>query len=104
MTDRLTLARALEEGGARRDEWFLAAVLAAGFFYWLRCRHRLLYGASEVAVGLAILALLFLTTPPSALLVSSSSPWFGGLTTIIGPFTGIYAIVRGLDNIRGRVR
>lgn len=80
--------------------WFALAIFAAGFFYWLRCWHRKLYGVSEILVGLAILTLRFLVAGPILLTTHDAfSPWYGTLTGLIGLFTGIYAIVRGLDNL-----
>jgi hypothetical protein len=85
--------------------WFILAVLAAGFFYWLRDNHRTFYGLSEILVGLAILVLRFLVTGPILLSTDDAySPWYGTLTSVIALFTGIYAIVRGLDNTIGEVR
>ena len=82
--------------------YFALAVLAALFFYWLRSHHRMLYGASEVVVGLAILAIRFIVPGPVLLAADDAgSLLFEPVTTIISLFTGIYAIVRGLDNILG---
>jgi hypothetical protein len=83
--------------------WFILAVIAALFLYWLRRWHRAWYGLSEVVIGLAILATRFLFTQPSfLLLVGKGDPWvFFALTALISLFTGIYAIVRGLDNMLG---
>jgi hypothetical protein len=88
--------------------WFILAVMAALFFYWLRDNYRSLYGLSEIIVGLAILAARFLAEEPNVLGVGGGSMWgqwwFGTLTSLVGLFTGIYAIVRGLDNIIGEIR
>lgn len=76
------------------------ALIAAGFFSWLRTHHRILYGTSEVLVGVAILAVRFIVTGPDFLTAEDSgSVLYDPLRTVIAVFTGIYAIVRGLDNI-----
>jgi hypothetical protein len=81
------------------------AVIAAVFFYWLRARYRILYGLSEIAVSILILVLIFIPpTKDSALLISSGSPWFPTLTNAVSLFAGIYAFVRGLDNIVSTLR
>lgn len=80
--------------------YFVLAIGAAFVFYWLRSKHRIAYGLFEIAVGIAILAVRFVIAGPAFLLVDDSgSEWFGRLTALISLFTGIYAIVRGLDNI-----
>jgi len=79
--------------------WFALALFGAMFFYWLRCTYRGLYGLPEIIVGIIILALRFLATPPSPLLGAEPSPVYGTLTGWVAMFTGIYAIVRGIDNI-----
>lgn len=85
--------------------YFVIAIIAALGFYWLRSHHRVLYGASEVFVGLVILAVRFLVPGPVLLTADDAgSALYDPLTTIIGLFTGIYAIVRGLDNIFGSRR
>lgn len=84
--------------------WFILAVIGAGFFYWLRDNHRTFYGLSEIIVGLAILAANFLASGPVLLAASGGSALSELLTLLITLFTGMYAIVRGLDNIIGEVR
>jgi hypothetical protein len=88
--------------------WFIAAVVGAVLFYWLRREQRALYGVSEIAIGIAILAAKFLSTPPNLLAVGGESPWglwwYHVLTSLIALFTGMYAIVRGLDNVVGEKR
>lgn len=85
--------------------WFVLAILGALYFYWLRENHRTAYGFSEIIVGIAILAVDFLATPPTGLITEDPySGWLPTATTLIGLFTGVYAIVRGLDNIIGEIR
>ena len=86
------------------DCWFILAVIAALFFYWLRDNHRAAYGLSEIAVGLAILAARFILPGPVLLAIGGGSGLNELLTGLVVLFTGIYAIVRGLDNIIGEVR
>jgi len=85
--------------------WFILAIIAALFFYWLRDNHRTWYGFSEIIVGIAILFVDFVATPPNTLITGESySTWLPTATTLIALFTGIYAIVRGIDNIIGEIR
>jgi hypothetical protein len=80
--------------------YFALAIIAAGFFFWPRSNHRILYGLSEVVVGLSIIALRFLVTQPTFIILDGPDPiWFSRLTAMISLFAGIYAIVRGLENI-----
>jgi hypothetical protein len=52
---------------------FLLAIAAAIFFYWLRLKHRLIYGCVEILVALILIFVIF---PPEthALLLEGSSP------------------------------
>ena len=80
--------------------FFLLAVFGGLFFYWLRCKHKILYGLSEVAVGIAILALrLFVLQPRFPISEEKDSTLFNAMTLTIALFIGIYVMVRGLDNI-----
>jgi len=38
---------------------FAVAILFGVLLYWLRCRHRVLYGAAEIVVALLLLYLFF---------------------------------------------
>ncbi len=85
--------------------WVALAIIGAGFFYWLRVKHRRLYGLSEIIVGIAILLAKFVATPPITLITDDAySTWLPTATTLIALFTGMYAIVRGIDNISGEIR
>jgi TRAP-type uncharacterized transport system fused permease subunit len=82
--------------------WFTLSVLVAIFAYWVRVNHRIWYGVSEIVVGLAIFISLFFLIPPA----SCSSDYlltslYIRLTPTLAFVAGIYAIVRGLDNIFG---
>jgi hypothetical protein len=83
--------------------YFVVSVLFGALLYWLRCRHRVLYGMGEILVALFILYLFFF--PEAAIGLS------GGWTGPVGPVWGVYvsravtwlvalyALVRGLDNV-----
>ena len=85
---------------------FVLAVVASGGFYWIRSRNRILYGGIEIAVGLAIFLILFKIIPSPTLLAADDTPrpeWLA-VPNIVGFFTGVYAIVRGWDNIITQLR
>jgi hypothetical protein len=70
------------------------------FFYWLRCRWRLVYGLVELVVALAVIFLTFCPQTPNYLSDSQVPPWWGWLLSkSVGASAGIYVMVRGLDNI-----
>jgi hypothetical protein len=76
----------------------LVTVCLGLFFYGLRCRWQLAYGL-VLAVALAV---IFLTFYPqtSYLLLNADPPWGGWLLQkSVGVTSGIYVMVRGLDNI-----
>jgi hypothetical protein len=83
---------------------FAIAILVGVFLYWCRCRHRVLYGAAEILVALLLLYLFFF---PEAQGVVGRNSWIGSLGSVWGfylsrtvtLFGGLYALVRGLDNI-----
>jgi|HubBroStandDraft_2_1064218.scaffolds.fasta_scaffold1115321_1 uncharacterized membrane protein HdeD (DUF308 family) len=85
---------------------FVFAVIASGVFYWLRSRNRILYGTIEITVGLVIFLILFKIIPTATLLAADDMPGLGWLvvSNTVGFFTGVYAIVRGLDNIITELR
>ena len=85
---------------------FVFAVVASGGFYWIRSSNRILYGAIEIAVGLTIFLILFKIVPSPTLLTADDTPrpvWLA-VPNIVGFFTGVYALVRGLDNIITELR
>jgi hypothetical protein len=85
--------------------YFVLAIAAAGIFFWLRSSHRIVYGFIEVLVGVTILAARFLVAGPDLITNDDVGSFlYEPLWTLIGVFTGIYAIVRGLDNIVSTLR
>jgi hypothetical protein len=81
-------------------EWFyIVLTIAAGtFFYWLRCRWLAWYGFSELIVALLLIYLTFFPHTNYLLLVGGGS-WDKAFTEPVKLFAGIYAFVRGCDNI-----
>ena len=84
--------------------YFLAAILFGLFLYWLRCRHRSLYGVAEIVVPLLLLYIFFFPEGHGYTLTGNSvgpfGPEWGKLlsrgVTLVG---GLCALVRGLDNL-----
>jgi len=73
-------------------------VMAGIGFYWLRCRHQFWYGMIEILV--AVSAIVVTWFPPFAYLLVADPYFLGGPTTrAVGIFSGIYVLVRGMDNI-----
>jgi hypothetical protein len=81
-------------------EWLYIAltIAAAIFFYWLRCRWLGWYGVSEIVVALLLIYLAFFPHT-NYMLVKNSGVWDRLLTEPVKIFAGIYAFVRGCDNI-----
>jgi len=78
--------------------WVLVTIGLGFFFYGLRCRQRLYYGLTELAVALIIIFLTF--HPPAIYIISDDYSFWGGLLSKgVGFLAGVYALVRGLDNI-----
>ena len=81
--------------------------LAAGVVaYWLRVNYRWLYGSSEIVVGIRIMFIAWF--PPYSYLAiiagSVTSKFFSSFVPIffssfVPIFIGIYAFVRGCDNL-----
>jgi hypothetical protein len=84
--------------------WFVAAILFGVFLYWLRCRHLVLYGVAEIVVALALIYVFFFPERHGFPLMNE---WMGNLPPVLGEplsravnlFGGLYALVRGLDNV-----
>jgi uncharacterized membrane protein len=91
--------------GRMRWIYLLLAIVAGGLFYSLRSRNRILYGFIEIVVGVAIFCIIFDIIPTPTLLTADSgqSAWFTA-PYIVSLLTGIYALVRGLDNIITELR
>jgi hypothetical protein len=63
--------------------YFVVSVLFGALLYWLRCRHRVLYGMGEILVALLLLYLFFFPETANVLGVGN---WTGSL----GPVWGGY--------------
>ena len=80
------------------------SVLVWIFLYWLRCHHRVFYGMCEIVVALLLMYIFFFPEGHPRL---ASEEWVGTLGPVWGGllsrgvtlFGGLYALVRGLDNI-----
>jgi hypothetical protein len=84
---------------------YFAVTIAAGvFFYWLRGNCRWLYGISEILVALLIIFLIWFPHGPTALLISDVTIWDILLSKTVSIFVGVYAFVRGCDNLIGGLR
>jgi hypothetical protein len=84
--------------------YFGVAILFGFCLYWLRCRHRVVYGTAEIGVALLLIYAFFFPERPGVLLmhewVGNLGPFWGGLLSrSVTLFAGLYALVRGLDNI-----
>jgi hypothetical protein len=86
--------------GVDEMEWLyvVLTVAVATFFYWLRCRSLPWYGFSELVVALLLIYLAFFPHTNN-LLLNRSTVWDTILTEPVKIFAGIYAFVRGCDNI-----
>jgi hypothetical protein len=87
--------------------YFTLALIAGPVFYWLREKHRITHGVVEFLAGITIsVARLFIPQPRFLTLTTDSEykVYFDFLTLIISLFTGIYAMVRGIDNIMTGLR
>jgi len=85
---------------------FVLAILAGVVLYWCQRRHRLWYGVGEIVVALLLLYIFFFPEGPAALGVGSwtGSQWGVNLLRMLNLFAGLYALVRGLDNINALER
>jgi hypothetical protein len=80
---------------------FALAILAGVIIYWCRRRHRLWYGVGEILVALLLLYIFFFPEAPAVFGVGSwtGSQWGVNLLRMLNLFAGLYALVRGLDDI-----
>ena len=84
---------------------FILTIPIGVFLYWCRCRHRVSYGVAEIVVALLLLYIFFF--PEGPVLLGADGEWSGPLGPVWGEllsrtvtlFGGLYAFVRGLDNI-----
>jgi hypothetical protein len=95
----------LDPHGRAELSWvyFFAAIVFGVFLYWLRCRHRVLYGVAEILVALGLIYLFFF---PQVFFLTGGGGGLGSpgqyLSRTVALFGGLYALVRGLDNIDAR--
>jgi ABC-type transport system involved in cytochrome c biogenesis permease subunit len=78
--------------------YIVLTIAAALFFYWLRCRWLAWYAFSEIMVALLLIYLAFFPHT-NYLLINGGGFWDTVLTEPVKIFAGIYAFVRGCDNI-----
>jgi hypothetical protein len=79
------------------------AILFGVFLYWLRRNYLVLYGIGEIIVALLLLYFFFFPEGPDLL----AGGWLGYLgptwgwypSRAVTLFGGLYALVRGLDNV-----
>jgi hypothetical protein len=84
---------------------YMALTIAAGaFFYWLRGRCRWVYGIVEIAVALLIIFLIWFPHGYRLLSVGGETFWDIFLSKTVSIFVGVYAFVRGCDNLIGGLR
>jgi hypothetical protein len=84
--------------------YFAGAILVGVFLYWFRSRCLVWYGVVEILVALLLIYIFFFPEGPGVVGVGM---WVGPLGPVWGQllsravtlFGGLYALVRGLDNI-----
>lgn len=84
----------VDAGSFRNGSIVLSTVLVlavAALLFYVRLRYRVLYGLSEVAVGISV-AVSRLTTPEGA--APRDADFYLAMLT-----AGVYLIIRGLDNV-----
>jgi hypothetical protein len=84
--------------------YFLATILFGLFLYWLRCRHRSVYGVAEIVVPLLLLFIFFFSegqgSLPTGNWVGPLGPeWRELLSRGVTLFGGLCALARGLDSL-----
>ena len=81
--------------------WFFLTVIVGVAFFLLRRQIRWLYGVIEIIV--ALLVIFFSFFPVANTLTDEGSYGFGSsiylTSAIVGRLTGVYILVRGLDNV-----
>ena len=90
--------------GSELMRWvgFALAIPFGLFLYWCRCRRRVWYGVGQIIVALALIALAFFPNWPNLLWSGWAGPaWGEQLPRLVALIGGLYALVRGLDNIDG---
>jgi len=84
--------------------YFVLTVAAGGFFYWLRRHCRWLYGLSEILIALVIIFLIWFPYGPRVLGLAATTFLDIFLSKTVSIFVGVYAFVRGCDNLIGGLR
>ena len=85
-----------------RSVGFALAIAFGLLLYWCRCRSRVWYGVGQIIVALALMALAFFPNWPNILWSGWTGPaWGDQLPRLVAIIGGLYALVRGLDNIDG---
>ncbi|MGD9617913.1 MAG: hypothetical protein AB7H90_21250 [Alphaproteobacteria bacterium] len=80
--------------------YFVLTIAIAIFFYWLRVNRRALYGVCEIVIAIVIIYQLTIPDQPTILLWDGPDPAnFFLASKIVGFFAGVYAFVRGMDNL-----
>ena|SRR5215208_2165857 len=72
------------------------------FFYWLRYKYRLLYGAVEILFSIILMSVGLFPAESYALVIkgpTKSDIVIAAVTKFVTLFGAVYIFVRGLDNI-----
>ena len=80
----------------------LIAISAGVGFYWLRYKHLLVYGLSEVFIAVVLMIVTIFPAETYNIIYnepSSSDVFIAWITRIATMFGAVYVFVRGLDNI-----
>jgi hypothetical protein len=79
---------------------FVLALAFGLFLYWCRCRYRVWYGFLEIVAGCLLIYTAFFPGWPTLLWSGWTGPdWGEHLLRTVILIGGLYALVRGLDNI-----
>jgi len=83
-----------------RSVGFALAIALGLFLYWCRCRRRVWYGVGQIIAALALVCLGCFPEWPNLLWSGWAGPaWGDQLPRVVTLIGGVYALVRGLDNI-----
>jgi hypothetical protein len=82
---------------------FVTTIVIAFIFYWLRKNHRILYGLIEILVALFFIYVTYFSPPGPTFLVWGKIVPAPLIYTLVQRsvtfFVGVYAFVRGFDNL-----